>query len=457
MRAQLESLLKNPGCDYLEIRLEDIEETRFLFLGKELNTLKQDYSGGAAIRAFEKGCWGFVTINNLDDLEKSVEAARKAARAAANVSPSEAKLAKVEPVDLRFDLEVLQDPRHVPLQNKLELFQKYNERILAGQGITSSWVRYFDTYTHKVFANSEGSYFEREYVDLGCHLSAVASRSGQTRRASVAQGSSNNYGIVQGLEEELDAAIEAAHLMLDAPVVNAGSYPVVCDPEMAGVFVHEAFGHLSEGDFIAKDKQMQEVLTLGRQFGEDFLNIYDTGLDKGLRGYIPIDDEGVTTERTDLIRGGKLVGRLHDRESAGQLGEKPTGNARAISYRYPPIPRMRNTCIAPGPHGDFEELIHDIPLGVYAKSYVGGQTNGELFTFTAADAFMIRDGKLAERVKDVTISGNLFETLKNIDRISSDYRVRDTSGGCGKAGQSPLPVSEGSPHIRIQNCVIGGQ
>ncbi|NUQ36172.1 MAG: TldD/PmbA family protein, partial [Planctomycetaceae bacterium] len=96
-------------------------------------------------------------------------------------------------------------------------------------------------------------------------------------------------------------------------------------------------------------------------------------------------------------------------------------------------------------------------LGIYAVDSAGGQTNGELFTFTARHAFMIRDGKLAERVKDVTISGNVFDTLRNVDAVGSDLSIRDSGGGCGKAGQSPLPVSHGSPHIRIQNCLIGGR
>jgi TldD protein len=243
----------------------------------------------------------------------------------------------------------------------------------------------------------------------------------------------------------------------DAQVIKGGSYTVVCDPHLAGVFVHEAFGHLSEGDNVADDPKMQDILKLGRKFGETYLNIWDTGLDKGLRGYLQYDDEGVPTEKTVLIKDGVLVGRLHSRETAGRMKEKPTGNARAISYRFPPIPRMRNTCIGNGPHGSFNDLIKDIKLGVYAMDAFGGQTNGELFTFTAGQAFMIRDGKVAERVRDVTLSGNVFDTLRNITGISSDFHVQDGPGGCGKAGQMPLPVSHGSPHIRIKDVVIGGR
>jgi TldD protein len=117
---------------------------------------------------------------------------------------------------------------------------------------------------------------------------------------------------------------------------------------------------------------------------------------------------------------------------------------------------MRNTCIERG-GADFDDMIAGTRLGVYAIRASGGQTNGEMFTFTAADAFMIRDGKLAERVRDVTLTGNVFKTLKDIDMVGDDLTMHDGPGGCGKAGQFPLPVSHGSPHVRIQNVVIGGE
>src|SRR5207249_748107 len=80
------------------------------------------------------------------------------------------------------------------------------------------------------------------------------------------------------------------------------------------------------------------------------------------------------------------------RETAATLGETPTGNARAISYRHPPIVRMTNTYIGNG-QGSFEDLIKDIRLGVYACSAWGGQTLLENFSFTAAYGHMIRDGR----------------------------------------------------------------
>jgi len=185
------------------------------------------------------------------------------------------------------------------------------------------------------------------------------------------------------------------------------------------------------------------------------LTVVDDGSLPGGRGTHPYDDEGTPTRRTELIRDGILAGRLHCRETAARMGERPTGNARASSYRYPPIVRMTNTYIEPR-DAPFEEMIADIELGVYACDVFGGETVLENFSFSAAYAYMIRQGQIAEMVKDVILSGNLFTTLASIDAIGDDLTWLP-SGTCGKGRQRALTVGIGAPHIRIQDVLIGGR
>ena len=457
LKTTLTELVKRAGADYAEIRLEDSVETALSFMGRNLENVSESHLYGGNARVLVNGCWGFVTFNSLDELEQNVREAVQNARLASRLAHDKSVLAPITPVDDTVQLDLISDPRQVSLENKIALFGAYNERILSHKGVTSSAVRYFDRYTRLYYANSDGTWLDRELMDMGYAASAIATKNGITARGSTSQGGRNNFNLFKGMEKEVEQAAIDAVESLEAPVVKGGSYTVVCDPHLAGVFVHEAFGHLSEGDNIADDPRMQDVLKLGRKFGGDYLNIYDTGLDLGLRGYLKYDDEGVPTQRTNLITNGVLTGRLHSRETAGRMGEKPTGNARALTYRFPPIPRMRNTCIGPGPHGALADLIKDVKEGIYALDSAGGQTNGELFTFTAGKAYMIRDGKIAERVRDVTIGGNVFDTLRNITGVASDFDVRDGAGGCGKGGQMPLPVSHGSPHIKIKDVVIGGK
>ncbi|GAI83290.1 unnamed protein product, partial [marine sediment metagenome] len=112
--------------------------------------------------------------------------------------------------------------------------------------------------------------------------------------------------------------------LIKAPKVNGGVYTVILDPQLSGIFAHEAFGHLSEADFVYENPQACEMMKLGRRFGPDILDIIDDGSSVGENGFTAYDDEGVKGEKTYLIKNGLLVGRLHSRETAERMEEKPT-------------------------------------------------------------------------------------------------------------------------------------
>ncbi len=457
MKDMLRSIVAGTKADYAEIRVEDSRLTQISYKGKTLENISESVDSGGCIRALVKGGWGFVSFNRLDELERKMKQAVEQATLISHHVERATKLAPAEPVQDEVRVSPGRDPREVSLKEKKEILETYNDIVLSyNPRINTSAINYFDKFSRITLVNSEETCIEQEKLDLGGNVVAVANEGGETQMGRFSFGSSDDFGVLLGKEDEVKKACQTAVDMLAAESVRGGEYTVIVNPVLAGVFVHEAFGHLSEGDNVYEDKNLQNLMRLGETYGSKILNIYDTGLDPGYRGYLKYDDEGVPTEKTYLIKAGRLVGRLHSRETAGVMGEKPTGNARAISYRFAPICRMRNTCIEGG-DASFEEMLKDIRLGVYAKDSYGGQTSGEMFTFSAGEAYMIRDGKLAELVKNVTLSGNVFQTLRNIDMIGSDFAVKDSGGGCGKGGQMPLPVSHGSPHIRISKAIIGGR
>ncbi len=440
--------------DYMEIRVEESESTSIGFRGPSIENLSQSSERGGCVRALYKGGWGFATFNKIT--EESIEYfIRSAVKQATLVGKDRSRLADVPVVDVTIPLNMKNDPRNVPMQRKIEILQAYNNQILnAHELIRMSSVRYSEKYTHKWFANSEGSFVDHEHIDMGGGLVPIAMKDGQTQMSSVGYGSSSDFEVIVGKESELEKACRHAVELLHAPAIEGGVYTVVVDPVLAGVFVHESFGHTSEAEKVFDNEGLARVMKMGRQFGRPVLNIYDTGQDEGTRGYVAFDDEGVRAGKTDLIIEGKLVGRLHSRETAGKMGEQATGNGRALNYKFPPIPRMRNTCIGNG-ESSFEDMIKGIEKGVYAVDAMGGQ-GGEMFTFTAGRGYMIRDGRIEEMVKNVTLSGNLFKTLENIDMVGNDFHTHDSGGGCGKGVQFPLPVSHSAPHIRIRDAVIAG-
>jgi TldD protein len=451
MRDRITEALKGHNADYIEIRIEEGEATRIQYRGRELEDIGRTTSLGGNVRALVKGGWGFISFNDVSDLKVKVE---KAVRQARLVGKEESKLAPVEPVVDIVPPEVKKDPSVVPLAQKKGILDEYNDVIWSIPKVQTSIIGYSDRYKKVNFASTEGSYIEQTKVDVMARFNAVARDGSDVQQSSLSLGSNGDYGLMEKLHSDVGEMAKRAGELLSAPQLKGGEYTVICDPILAGVFAHEAFGHLSESDFVYENERMREIMVLGRRFGGNHLNIIDGAAVPGLRGSYRYDDEGVPGTKTYLIREGILTGRLHSRETAAKMGEAPTGNARALDYTFQPIVRMTNTYIEPK-EASFEELISGIKEGVYAKSWYGGMTSMEMFTFSAGEAYMIRNGRVEELLRPVVLSGNVFITLENIDAIGNDLDMNQ-GGGCGKGGQMPLPVSNGSPHIRIGKCLLGG-
>ena len=457
MKDRLRDALQSSRADYTEIRVERTWSSAVAFRGRRLEAATASEDVGGFVRALDKGCgWGVASFTSLDRLPAMVARATELSRAVRLDEPI--RLAEVAPREADAVLDLDGDVRGVPLAEKKRLLEAYNGAMLAvGDRVVDTQASYHDEVSEVWYANSEGALIYQLRPEVVLSGTAIARRDGVIEKGLESIGYRKGWNAAQGREARFRTVAERAVALLDAPRVRGGTYPVVLDPELGGVFIHEAFGHLSEADFVYENPQAREMMTLGRRFGKPVLNVGDNGAAPGLRGTLPFDDEGTPTQDTALIKDGILVGRLHSRETAARLGERPTGNARALSFRHAPIVRMTNTYIVGATGGGtFADLIRDIKLGVYACGAFGGQTLLENFSFTAAYGYMIRDGQVAELVKDVVLAGNLFQTLDRIERVAGDFQWNQMGGGCGKGGQFPLPVTEGAPHVRIEEALVGG-
>ncbi|MBE9032729.1 TldD/PmbA family protein [filamentous cyanobacterium LEGE 11480] len=441
-------------ADFIAIRLESSEGADVMLRGQTLETLSKGLAIGGQVRVCHKGGWGFASFNRLDRLADRVEEAIAAAKL---VGHETTQLAAIDPVQTIYQIPTPQgDPRQISLATKKRLCEDYAALLRSyDPKIATVTVRYGDSTQRMLLTTSEGTMLEQTWSDMEMRFAATA-RDGdmvQTGRETV--GTRQGFEDLRGLEAQVKGAAQRAVDALKLPSVKGGTYDVVIDPILTGLFVHEAFGHLSEADMAYESPDLMETMSLGRRFGPENLQIFDGASVPGHRGSYGYDDEGVPATNTQLIHDGTLVGRLHSRETAGKLGENPTGNARCLNYHYPPIVRMTNTWIERG-ETPVKDLFSGIREGVYARNWLGGMTNGEMFTFTAGEAWMIRNGELAEPVRDVTLSGNAFKTLSDIEGIGDDF-FWDESGGCGKGGQSGLAVGCGGPSLRIRNIVVGGE
>jgi TldD protein len=452
MRDLIAEALKGHDADYIEIHIEESQATSIVYRGKRLEEISRARSAGGNIRTLARGSWGFVSFNRMDGLKAKVSLAVEEAKLA---SREPFKLPPTKPVVDTVVPRLKQDATTIPLATKKEILDSYNDIMLSSPKIQSTRINYRDMKRRITFASSEGSYIGLTKTDLSARLTAIAREDNEIQQAGLSLGSSGEFSAVEKLHEKVRELARRAAGLLSAPQVKGGEYTVILDPILAGVFAHEAFGHLSESDHVYQNESLRQIMVLGKRFGGEHLNIIDDPTMPNLRGSYEYDDEGTPARKTYLIREGVLEGRLHSRETAAKMEETATGNARAINYFFPPIVRMSNTFIEPG-NASFEQMLGDIKEGVYVKDWYGGTTSLEMFTFSAGEAYMIRQGRLAELLRPVVLTGNVFTTLQNIDAIGDDLEMNQ-GGGCGKAGQYPLPVSDGSPHIRIRHCVVGGR
>ncbi|GAX61091.1 Zn-dependent protease and their inactivated homolog [Candidatus Scalindua japonica] len=453
MEKLIKNALKSAKADHIEIRVNEGRGTGVSYVGKELESIGESSMMGGCVRALVNGGWGFVAFNDIEDLPRYVKMACEQAKLVGNKDVSLAETGIVNDiVKTQVDL----DPADVSLIDKHDLCQKYNNIILSSKKIQTSSVRYVDSHGTLYFANSEGSFIVCENIFCGVSVMAMAKDGMDVQQAYNSIGDLRGYRKVENFEESCEEVTKRAVDLLSAKPVDAGKYTVIVDPKLCGVFTHEAFGHLSEADFIYENQKLREIMKIGKRFGSDELSIVDDGTLVGEAGYNKYDSEGTPTQKTYLIKDGILANRLHSRETAAKMNEDPTGNARAIGYGSEPIVRMTNTYMESRDQ-TFEDMLAGTEDGIYAKGSLGGQTNTEMFTFSAEEAYRIKAGKICEQVRDVVLTGNVFETLMNIDAIGNDLVLYGGLGGCGKGGQSPLRVSDGGPHIRIKNVTIGGR
>ncbi len=451
---EVDSVLSKLSCDYAEVRISAGTTTAIILSGESVDTMSSGESIRGSVRVLNNGSWGFVSFNDLRDFERF---AKRGVEISSRIEREQKTgIVAYKPIRFRYKTPVVKDFSQIPLEEKLNLADKYNRILRSSKSIQTTRTTYMDLASQYLYVNSEGSQVIYDKSFCGISFNSVAKEGNIVQPFGDSIAGYGGFDIVENREDAAERVNKVAIDLLRAEPVDGGKYNIVIDQKLAGVFIHEAFGHLSEADFIYENDSMREIMELGRHFGPEELNVVDDGSMPELPGFIPFDDEGITPEKTFLVKNGLLTGRLHSRETSFKMNEKPTGNARAISPLSEPIVRMTNTYVANG-NRSREEIFDEAGDGIYAVDVIGGQTNLEMFTFSAGYGYKIKNGRIATMLRDIVLSGNVFQTLKNIKMIGDDKRMYGGLGGCGKGGQGPLPVSFGGPHILIGDVLIGGK
>ena len=451
---KLKPILGKCDVDYADLRYEVKKETVIGFNGKELTQIGSNSTDGFVLRVLIKGGLSSIAFTKESDADGAVRTACENAVLIARKIKQPVVFAKAEPEKDSFLPPLGEDPRTISIDEKLELTRRYNSIPLSHEKIATTLTDYLELAREKYFVNTEGSEVREDLLTTRLGGSITSKDGNLIQNVRVGMGGSNGFHVLRGKEEEFEKKTSIALQLLRAKPVEAGVYSVVLNPSMAGVFTHEAFGHFSEADLIEDMPTIREKMKIGAKLGNDVLNITDDPTLPDQLGFYKYDDEGVKARRTELMVEGVLKGRLHSRRTASALGETLSGHCVAEDYRYPPIIRMGNIFIEPGTH-TLDDLLSTLADGVYLLDHMGGETSGENFTFGAQYGYRVKNGRTTEMIRDINMSGNLYQTLKNITAVGNDLTLSKT-GGCGK-GQMNYHSCNGGPHIIINQVVIGGR
>lgn len=453
MIAELRRMLSLVDADYADIRYESRKDVKVAYEGRELKTLSSCAADGFVFRVLLKGGFSTLTFNRPEDAPKALAKALADARILSRLGRKPVRLAKVPIVKDRVLPALGVDPASKTMDEKAALISRYNDIILASPRIVSTSMEYFDVTRDRFFVSTEGTEVEERLVTTGIG-GLITSREGSlVQNLRCAMGGANGYQTVEGQEALVEARARLAGELLDAEPVKGGAYSVVLNPSMSGVFAHEAFGHFSEADIVEDLPSMLERMRIGERLGSQAVTIVDDPEMREALGHYRYDDEGVAARRVVLMEGGVLKGRLHSRRTAAAFGDEANGRAVAEDYRFAPIVRMSTIFIEPRSES-LDALLDAAGDGLYLLDAKGGQTAGRNFTFGASFGYEVKGGRKGRMVRDINISGDLYETLANIEAVGSDF-VLAKRGGCGK-GQLNIRSCHGGPHLLVRKLVVGG-
>ena len=443
------------GADFAEIYLEQ-NDSSFLSLenGKTESSLSST-TYGAGIRLLNKlqSVYGYTNdisrkglMNLATSLAKSFQGERLIT--VEKINKVRVKNAHVYERPLS---EVSREEKIALMKEAHEVISSYDKRIVR---IQCSFMNNRKVVT--IF-NSDGKQFD-DFKERGrMAFVAIASENGKIETSFEGPGATAGMEFFTAKISVRDTAKRVAELaikMLTAAECPSGKMPVVIGNGFGGVVFHEACGHSLEATAVAKKLSVFSD-SLGKQIASPLVTAIDDGTIANGWGSNNIDDEGNLTQRNVLIKDGICTSFLVDSFNGRRMNAKANGACRRESYKYEPTSRMSNTFIAAG-KSTHEEIIAATKLGLYAASMGGGSVNpatGE-FNFSVSEAYIIRDGKIAEPVRGATLIGSGADILMKIDMVGNN--LQRAQGMCGSVSGS-IPADVGQPTIRVSEILVGGR
>ena len=444
------------GADYAEIFFEESNAHSIMIENGKVASSSGSISSGAGLRLLKDNqtVYGFTS----DLTRKGLLALASSLNKSFNCK----RILTVDHLDMikgKNRNPVTRSYNDVPLQEKIDLVREgINEiesmkdpRIVRYVGMFGNNRRFVAVF------NSKGKWFKRESEFARLIYQVIAADQSGMETGFEGPGCQQDISYFHRVVNPKDTARKAAETalkMLTAKECPSGKMPVVIGNGWGGVLFHEACGHPLEASAISRGLSCFTGKE-GEMIASPIVTAVDDSTIPQEWGSIDIDDEGNFGTKRVLIKDGKLVNYMIDDFNGRRMNREGNGSCRRQNYKFCPTSRMSNTYIANGTSTP-EEIIAATKLGLYTVGFNGGSVDpatGE-FNFGCSEAYIIRDGKIAEPVKGATLIGKGNEILMKIDMIANDLAFGQ--GMCGAASGS-IRTNVGQPTLRISEITVGGR
>ena len=448
------------GGDLAEIFMESTATDTISMINGQVEKANWGVDFGLGLRVIYGTSAVYAFTNNLtpEGLKKLAKESAQAVKAGLKEDTHVKSVITLDRRErLKFSDNVAISPEKVGKKTIVEQLRTASKASYAFDPlITQTSGNYLHVAQNIFVANSNGVWAEDSRVRTRAMLTAVASEGNEKQTGSRSPGAKGGYELIESLDmaDLGKQAAKVAITMLKADLCPSGRMPVIIDNGFGGVIFHEACAHSLEATSVAKGASVFSE-KLGEMIASPCVSAVDDGTLQGEWGSINIDDEGAPSRRTMLIENGVLKSYLIDYLNGLKMGMSTTGSGRRQSYRFAPTSRMTNTYILPGTQKP-EEIIADTEHGLYAKQMGGGSVDpaSGQFNFAVVDAYMVRNGKIAEPVRGATLIGKGHEVLLNIDSVADNFLA--AQGMCGSLSGS-VPTNVGQPMIRVKELTVGGR
>ncbi|MCR5685749.1 MAG: TldD/PmbA family protein [Lachnospiraceae bacterium] len=359
-------------------------------------------------------------------------------------SVNEEKTVFNESTEYEQDPEDMGDEAIIDLLTRIsEKGRAYDERILDCR-VAFSYQKY-----SKLFLSNNKDMTQNVMWSTG-YVIVMASEGEEIKDSYKPVSMLGGSEVLKTLENNLDGCCKTAIELLSAEPIIPGEYECVCEPDVTGMIVHEAFGHGVEMDMFVKDRALAQEF-IGKPVASELITMHDGAKTIKEVASFFFDDEGVLAHDTVIIDKGVLKTGICDSQAAMHLGKAPTGNGRRESTQRKAYTRMTNTIFEPG-HSTVEEMIASVKDGFLLCAASSGMEDPKNWgiQLMVQIAREIKDGKLTGRIfSPIVMTGYVPDLLKSISMISDSMQAGG-AGYCGKGYKEWVKVSDGGPYIKAK-------